>query len=216
MHGLMETQRKWFLVLAGFIAGSFVASPACASVAGARSGRPTGGRRKAPRRSRLRATRASHPRQSRFAPAEHYASAIFATYRAAFPSWAVPRHARAQLYRVLSPSDLRLRAGNSFCGKRPTYLTILRTASKADADIILTVYSGTAEPSAGFVRRDLRELHLMECRLRLVDPPARHAAGPWWADLHKSGQKCKLEICGPWAFSTRRATSRNSSRAARP
>jgi hypothetical protein len=48
--------------------------------------------------------------------------------------------------RVLSASDLRLRADNMLCGKRPTYITIVRTAAALDADIILTIYSGSTIP----------------------------------------------------------------------
>jgi hypothetical protein len=57
-----------------------------------------------------------------------------------------PPRAHPQLYRVESRSDLRMRAGNSFCGKRPTFISLLRSGSALDADIILTVYSGTSEP----------------------------------------------------------------------
>jgi hypothetical protein len=48
----------------------------------------------------------------------------------------------AYLYRVSSP-DLKLRAGNTLCGARPTYATILRSGT----DIILTIYSGASAPT---------------------------------------------------------------------
>jgi hypothetical protein len=57
------------------------------------------------------------------------------------------QRAHAQLFAVLSPSDLRLRAGNRLCGERPTYITILRTTAALTADIIVTVYSGSREPT---------------------------------------------------------------------
>jgi hypothetical protein len=60
-----------------------------------------------------------------------------------------PAQPHAQLYRVLSRVDLKLRAGNMFCGKTPAYLTTRKTNSAPDADIVLTVYSGSAEPRAG-------------------------------------------------------------------
>lgn len=55
--------------------------------------------------------------------------------------------AHAQLFRVESPSDLQLRAGNALCGARPSYLSVLRTAGALDADIVVTVYSGATPPN---------------------------------------------------------------------
>jgi hypothetical protein len=53
--------------------------------------------------------------------------------------------ARAQLYRVLSP-DLVLRGGNRLCGRRPTFLSVLRTHGVGGGLIFLTVYTGATEP----------------------------------------------------------------------
>lgn len=56
-----------------------------------------------------------------------------------------PGAARAQLYRVLSPDPV-LRGGNRLCGRRPTFLSVLRTHGAAGRLIFLTVYTGATEP----------------------------------------------------------------------
>jgi hypothetical protein len=53
----------------------------------------------------------------------------------------------ASLYRVLSHADLQLRSGNRLCGATPAYLSVLRTRSGAESDIILTVYTGASAPA---------------------------------------------------------------------
>ncbi len=55
-------------------------------------------------------------------------------------------HARGRLYRVLSPADLTLRSHNQLCGRRPTFVTVLKARAQSSTDVFLTVYSGSAEP----------------------------------------------------------------------
>jgi hypothetical protein len=53
----------------------------------------------------------------------------------------------AKLYRVLTPHDLLLRNNNSFCGAKPTYITVMVVREGSGAAAYLTVYSGAAEPT---------------------------------------------------------------------
>lgn len=56
------------------------------------------------------------------------------------------RNASGSLFRVVSAADPELIAGNRFCGRKPTFITIRYARSRTQPDVFLSVYSGSAAP----------------------------------------------------------------------